>query len=575
MTVIQKLVLAVSSAFLFISSSSNAQELIPGQVYNTSNIVVPTVPGLPSPWANGVYQNNLTCWSGGDPGYCGPNAIVRPGNVINFSYGSTYVYQQQNISNILPSTSGLQVTGYNFGFNAKNGNGWDDGRTDQLTALVRFWDTTGGRGTNNLLYGNSYNLNYKFNWTNFNFSENFTSPLNASSIGQVQYGFIGKDNNGWAGPYGPEIYNISFSLKYTVDPCSVNVLSSPSCPGYLSAINSLTPATTTTTLGSVAVAVPTSASLPTTSDIQPTTITVDAGGVEVSTSGTISAPDNIPQSVKEAQSQTQAEKQEEKSKSSPNMALVMSTIRQVQANDRAVQAASVQNALQEVSNAISNAQEQTNMAIENNQRNNAVQQQAAVESQSSSVVNLQFQNSQMNNQNNVQNFEPVQITNQFQQAPRTLEQVITQTQQTQVAKVDYSLLPPQPNMNSVSPNNVYQQKENQIELPIQVSFMGSDSPIKSILEQKPNIDSPITEQKTETVKSNVQPNEAAGGRDINSIAVVPAGFESYTNSMLRDVAFYKPDEIYKGQRTVDNARALRQLSSDRLHQEMVNQQYRN
>jgi hypothetical protein len=575
MTVIQKLVLAVSSAFLFISSSSNAQELIPGQVYNTSNIVVPTVPGLPSPWANGVYQNNLTCWSGGDPGYCGPNAIVRPGNVINFSYGSTYVYQQQNISNILPSTSGLQVTGYNFGFNAKNGNGWDDGRTDQLTALVRFWDTTGGRGTNNLLYGNSYNLNYKFNWTNFNFSENFTSPLNASSIGQVQYGFIGKDNNGWAGPYGPEIYNISFSLKYTVDPCSVNVLSSPSCPGYLSAINSLTPATTTTTLGSVAVAVPTSASLPTTSDIQPTTITVDAGGVEVSTSGTISAPDNIPQSVKEAQSQTQAEKQEEKSKSSPNMALVMSTIRQVQANDRAVQAASVQNALQEVSNAISNAQEQTNMAIENNQRNNAVQQQAAVESQSSSVVNLQFQNSQMNNQNNVQNFEPVQITNQFQQAPRTLEQVITQTQQTQVAKVDYSLLPPQPNMNSVSPNNFFQQKENQIELPIQVSFMGSDSPIKSILEQKPNIDSPITEQKTETVKSNVQPNEAAGGRDINSIAVVPAGFESYTNSMLRDVAFYKPDEIYKGQRTVDNARALRQLSSDRLHQEMVNQQYRN
>ena len=567
--------MAVSSAFLFISSSSNAQELIPGQVYNTSNIVVPTVPGLPSPWANGVYQNNLTCWSWGDPGYCGPNAIVRPGNVINFSYGSTYVYQQQNISNILPSTSGLQVTGYNFGFNAKNGNGWDDGRTDQLTALVRFWDTTGGRGTNNLLYGNSYNLNYKFNWTNFNFSENFTSPLNASSIGQVQYGFIGKDNNGWAGPYGPEIYNISFSLKYTVDPCSVNVLSSPSCPGYLSAINSLTPATTTTTLGSVAVAVPTSASLPTTSDIQPTTITVDAGGVEVSTSGTISAPDNIPQSVKEAQSQTQAEKQEEKSKSSPNMALVMSTIRQVQANDRAVQAASVQNALQEVSNAISNAQEQTNMAIENNQRNNAVQQQAAVESQSSSVVNLQFQNSQMNNQNNVQNFEPVQITNQFQQAPRTLEQVITQTQQMQVAKTDYSLLPPQPNMNSVSPNNVYQQKENQIELPIQVSFMGSDSPIKSILEQKPNIDSPITEQKTETVKSNVQPNEAAGGRDINSIAVVPAGFESYTNSMLRDVAFYKPDEIYKGQRTVDNARALRQLSSDRLHQEMVNQQYRN
>ncbi len=215
------------------------------------------------------------------------------------------------------------------------------------------------------------------------------------------------------------------------------------------------------------------------------------------------------------------------------------------------------------------------MAIENNQRNNAVQQQAAVESQSSSVVNLQFQNVQMSNQNSVQNFEPVQTTNQFQQAPRTLEQVITQTQQIQVAKMDYSLLPPQPNINSVSSNNVFRQRENEIELPTQVSFMGSDSPIRSIMEQRPNIDTTINEQKTETVKSDVQANEAAGGRDINSIAVIPAGFESYINSILRDVAFYKPDEIYKGQRTVDNVRALRQLSSDRLHQEMVNQQYRN
>ena len=103
--------------------------------------------------------------------------------------------------------------------------------------------------------------------------------------------------------------------------------------------------------------------------------------------------------------------------------------------------------------------------------------------------------------------------------------------------------------------------------------MGNDSPIKSIIEQKPNIDSTINEQKNETVKTNVQPNEAAGGRDINSIAVVPAGFESYTNSMLRDVAFYKPDEVYKGQVTVDNVRALRQLASDKLHQEMVDQQY--
>ena len=559
-------------AFLFTSLSSNAQDLIAGQIYNTGNVVLPTNQGGPSSWVNGVYQNNLTCWSWGQPGYCGPNAIVGPGNNINFSFGSTYLYQQQDISSILPSsTPGLQVTGYNFGFRAKNGNGWDDGRVDQLTALVRFWDTTGGRGTSNLLYGNSYDLNYKFNWTNFNFSENFTSPLNASSIGQVQYGFIGRDNNGWAGPYGPEVINVSFSLKYTVDPCSVNVLSSPSCPGYLSAINSLTPATTATV---VTMSTPIiSTVLPTTSDVQPSTITVDAGGVEVSTSGTISAPDNIPQSVKESAQKTESEKQEEKTKSGPNMSLIMSVVRQVQANDRATQAAAVENALQEVSSAIANAQDQTNMVIENNQRNNAAQQQAAAESQQTSVVSVQLQNAQTSRQSSF-NFEPVAVVKQIQQIQKPVEQVNTQTQ-VQVSKVDYSLLPLTVQPFTSSQVGVFRQNENQGEIIAQTNFVSNESPIKSILEQKPFIENTTTEQKTETVKSNVQSNELAGNVDINKMAVTPPGFNAYMSLALKDGQLYKPEEIYKNQVTVDNVRALRQLSSDRLHQEMVNQQYRN
>lgn len=240
--------MVLCSAFLFITLSSKAQVLDPTQVYTTGNIVQTTPQGGPTPWVNGVYQNSLTCWGWGDPGYCGPNPIVRPGDSINFSYGSTYLYQQQAVSSLLPSATGLQVTGYNFGFMAKNGNGWDDGRTDNLMALVRFWDTTGGRSATNLLYGDVYSLNYKFNWTSFDYSKTFTTPLAVSSIGQVQYGFIGSDNNGWAGPYGPEIYNVSFSLKYKVDPCASNVLSSPSCPGYLDALAKLSPPVVTNTV---------------------------------------------------------------------------------------------------------------------------------------------------------------------------------------------------------------------------------------------------------------------------------------------------------------------------------------
>ena len=66
-----------------------------------------------------------------------------------------------------------------------------------------------------------------------------------------------------------------------------------------------------------------------------------------------------------------------------------------------------------------------------------------------------------------------------------------------------------------------------------------------------------------------------GGVSIAAIARTPQGFESYM-SMLPDSRFYDPREIYRGQRVVDNARVQRALSgaSDRLHQQMVDQQYK-
>ena len=504
--------------FLFTSFSSNAQVLDPTQTYTTGNIVLPS--NNSSSWVNGVYQSTLTCWAWGDPGYCGPNPIVRPGNNINFSYGLTDLYQVQAISNVLPNSgTGLIVKGYNFSFAAKNGNGWDNGGLDTLNAYVSFYDSNG-----NVAFNKNYNLNYIFNWTNFNYSETFTSPLATSNLSNVRYGFIGRDNNFWAGPYGPEIYNISFGLKYSVDPCTVNVLSSPSCPGYLEAIASYS-ATTPMTLGSVTVS---TTPISTASDVQPTTISVDAGGVQVSTTGTISAPDNIPQSVKESQKQ----ESEERNKTTPNMSLIMNVVRQVQANDRAIQSAAVSNALQEVSTAIANAQEQTNMAISNIQRNNDAQQQQSISSSSTSVVNSS----------------------------------------TPTGRVDYSLMN---NETTVTASMTFRNefRDIPVEQVQQSNLNANDNPVNMAMQQRLPLDNSRTEQRTETVKTNVQPNELAGNIDISSMAVMPPGFSAYLNLALKDGQLYKPDEIYKNQVTVDNVRALRQLSSDRLHKQMVDQQY--
>ena len=69
-------------------------------------------------------------------------------------------------------------------------------------------------------------------------------------------------------------------------------------------------------------------------------------------------------------------------------------------------------------------------------------------------------------------------------------------------------------------------------------------------------------------------NEIASGVDIAKMALAPAGYTSYLNFTLRDASFYAPKEVYKNQANVDNARAFRSLANDRVHQQLVDQQYR-
>jgi len=218
------------------SSYSNAQvDSTTGNLINFSGTPTSTTGN----WNNvGQFGGSLTCWSGGDPGYCGPQPRVNANGygVINFSYGQTDLNQIVNINKALAAGgSGVQLSGFNFGFMAKNGNGWDNGAQDYLSAYVKFYDAAGGVSAT---YDYTSQTNRKYNWTNFNFSETFANPIAASNYSNAQVGFVGRDNNFWMGPYGPEIYNVSFSLKYRVDPCSLNPAYSPSCAGFNNIVTS-------------------------------------------------------------------------------------------------------------------------------------------------------------------------------------------------------------------------------------------------------------------------------------------------------------------------------------------------
>ena len=64
--------------------------------------------------------------------------------------------------------------------------------------------------------------------------------------------------------------------------------------------------------------------------------------------------------------------------------------------------------------------------------------------------------------------------------------------------------------------------------------------------------------------------------DVAELTQTPQDFTAYLDRSLQDARFYQEREIYPGQQTVDNRRAQRLLSgaSDRVHQSMVDQQYR-
>lgn len=643
--------MALCSAFLFITLSSKAQTLDPTQVYTTGNVVQTTPQGGPTPWVNGVYQNSLTCWSWGDPGYCGPNAIVRPGDSINFSYGSTYLYQQQLVSSLLPSATGLQVTGYNFGFMAKNGNGWDDGRTDNLMALVRFWDNTGGRGATNLLYGDVYSLNYKFNWTAFDYSKTFTTPLAVPSIGQVQYGFIGSDNNGWAGPYGPEIYNVSFSLKYKVDPCASNVLSSPTCPGYLEALAKLAPAPVAPTVVTEVAPPPPMVEpspVPTTGQPAPlpgsppppppgSPTPQDSSQPQPQQGGPAPAGAPLPGPVQQAVvAQPTANNPQPKvgevsdstgsSKTTVSLSSVLNMISSNQDKTAALEKSVVQAAdaqafsagetakataekiagdAQSQSVAIAgsqatssvqtmlqsgpNQQQTGSFALQGNLQSNTVlnssrTEQSIASGSSQSTNSNSTSTTQQSNQGGLKQ-DIGSSTSQFvlqspKYEPPKVESMSVQTftqgqyqppvikQETIIASVSpitsYSLVIPTRQMQQV-----------QIEMPtLEGIKFGHKGPVDNAMESKPFVPQMNTgSQQNDTVKKNVQNNELANGVSIESIAKQPANYAQYF-TMIPDVAFYEPKEIYKNQKTIDNVRALRQLSSDRLHQEMINLQYK-
>ncbi len=626
MTLIRKLASVLLLASWLTSGSINSQELVPGQIYNTQNLTnsSTSASSTTGTWQNvGLWNQGLPCWQPGGPTYCGPKPYFNNGSV-NFSYGTTDLNQVVNIAAALPAGStGLRVNGFNFGFTAKNGNGWDNGQQDYLAAYVKFRVASSAVVAN---YDYSGTTNKQYNWTTFNFSETFATPYAASSLSTAQYGFVGRDTNGWAGPYGPEIHSINFSLKYSVDPCVKDPLSSPTCSGFLEALNKTTGATatsaTTTATTAPAAVVTTTTEAPVT-----TTATTASGPPPAAVSADLLSKvveSNRTANAASVASITAATNLNDKSSVT---AFALSVIAKNAANDRANQEKAVGDALAsanaaaaaavEQSQAIASAQSLAGANSANRLAGAAVATSApapgvntAASVPAAGANNAVAGPAQANNTNNAN--QSNLLATPATTANNTATQFTTSAVQSTVAQNNnplptstavasgFELLPPAPATQSAAPNpaqglNVAITSTPFTPAPVFVlpapvtelpKFNEADSNrnidmssptdfIAGYVNTKHNLNDQQATTNAPAVNSKAQDNDAAGGVTIAAIAKMPPGYDLYTSLSIRDATFYKPEELYRGQKTVDNVRLLRGLTgaSDRVHQEMVDSQY--
>ena len=538
---------------------SNSQQVdTTGNLTNFTNQAT----GITSTWQNaGTIGDPLTCWAQGDPGYCGPLPRVAAwgtgSNIINFSYGLTDLNQIVNIKNALPNSgTGLQVNGFNFGFSAKNGNGWDNGQPDQLSAYVNIYNNKNSA----VLESYNYNLNGKYNWTQFYYSETFKSPYGVPSLGNAQYGFVGQDNNFWVGPYGPEITAVSFSLKYSVDPCATNPLYSPSCKGYMDALSKLSP-----TSVAIADAPPPpppedGAPPPPSGSPPPPGAPPPPGPGPGNNTNSPPPPGGSVQPPKIGETKTASD-----SKAGPSLGTVLSMISSNQARIGNETKAVVQAAESAAAKDALQAQEQAE-AIVGTLTAQSVTSSMTTTGSATTQTNASSQTSVVSIVNTTQT--SVVNVGGLRAPIQTVfsDPNITLNNSTSFGSTEmYSLQSPQGRNATTS----------EIEVPQNEGIkVGGRSVLNDAVEQRPMLPTATAqEQKTDAVNKNVQPNELAGRVDIARMATQPQGYQAYAVAMP-DASFYAPREIYRNQVNVDNVRLLRGLASDRLHQDLVNLQYK-
>lgn len=528
----------------------------------------------------------------------GFSSIVNTNNLLDSTQGGSYLNQAFAVNTALQNAGvGAMVHGFNYGFNWRVGQGffgctaWNqDGSCSWTMNNPAYANATVSLTNNNNQTLYSKNYSFSGDGTSGSVSDKFLLPtsLNQSMLGMGRI-------TGSASGTGSSIEGAWATMIYTPDPCVVNPLHSPDCKGYALALAKqyapTTTATITTTDGMQTTTLDAATGVPISDPTQPPPpppgSTPPPGsepppgsppppGATQTASSNPGAPPPANQPPPQGGSQPKAGEvktagDNKSSSSSPvSLSSVLNMISSNQARIGNEAKSVVQAAESAAAQAASTAQQQAE-TVASALTNQSIAG-SMIQSSSSTGVALVSSSQSQTSAVNVASVSQTSVVNigGLRSATQSIfadPSVSVSSSMTQGQFDLYSLQAP-PGLNNKQPD---------IEIPQNEGIkVGGRSTLNDAIEQRPVLlTSANQEQKTETVNKNVQPNELAGRVDIASIATQPTGYQAYS-TMIPDAAFYAPKEIYRNQRTVDNARVLRglQSGSDRLHQEMVNQQYR-
>ena len=465
------------------------------------------------------------------------------------------------------------VHGFNYGFNWRVGQGfsgctaWNqDGSCSWTMNIPAYANAIVSLTNKNNQTIHQQNYSFSGAGTSGSVSEKFLLPtsMNQSMLGTGR--IVGS-----ASGTGSSIEGAWATMIYTADPCTNNPLYSPDCNGYAVAIaKSLAPppaeappntvelSLNTTTVAAQPLPPPESSPSQSSNDGQSSPPPPGPSQTNAVASSTPTSTNTQPRAGEVSVSSAPS-----RSSSGPSMSMIMSILSTESSRVGAVERSAVAAAVAGAEAAGTQATQQAEAVA-----GSLTSQSIAASLTSTSGTGLS--SAIVANQSQSSIFSS---TDQSQSAALNTTMLRLSTQSSSTAETVSALSAIGSSAVSVS-LSAPTRASVEVEMPqFEGIKFGSRSVLNDSIESRPLQQQVTQERQIDAVNKNAQTNELAGGVDIAAINRQPVGFQNYSFA-LTDAQFYAPREIYRNQINVDNARALRQLSSDRLHQQLVEQQYR-